>query len=262
MNKIYLNEFYNFIENYNNSSNIKLKIDKSHGFDHGIQILNHTINALKYYNKKISRREKLLVKLAALLHDIDDSKYFPNNKNFENARYILNEVNKKQIINSAVLNESEINKIIKIISWVSCSKNGNTIPTECKNNEYLLYPRYADRLESLGLIGLERTLDYAIHVNNPICIKKEGNKDITIEEIYTKFATIERANNYSGVSASMIDHFYDKLLRLGKYPIRNKYFDEICKIRQKPLEDIILYFEQNCNISEEYIRNYIKYNLY
>lgn len=43
----------------------------------------------------------------------------------------------------------------------------------------------------------------------------------------------------------MIDHYYDKLLRASKFPIRNKYFDEETEIRRKPLIDFIFMFGRN-----------------
>ncbi len=58
----------------------------------------------------------------------------------------------------------------------------------------------------------------------------------------------------------MMDHFYDKLLLLGRYPIRNEYFDKECESRQKPLEDIAVKFEQQGFITKEEVEQYIKEN--
>jgi GR25 family glycosyltransferase involved in LPS biosynthesis len=52
-------------------------------------------------------------------------------------------------------------------------------------------------------------------------------------------------------------HYYDKLLRLTFFPIHNKYFDEQCNIRRKPLIDFILMFGNNSSISNEMIEDYI-----
>jgi len=40
----------------------------------------------------------------------------------------------------------------------------------------------------------------------------------------------------------MIDHYYDKLLRLSVFPIRNKYFDKFCQEKSRILIDFLLYF--------------------
>lgn len=231
-------------------------IDPSHGLEHALMVLCHAEKALEAYKKnggEISEQDELNVKLATLLHDIDDHKYFKNNTNFENAR---------QILKAAGLDNDNIEEVVKMISWVSSSINGDRIPEEVSNSGkyYMLYPRYADRLEAIGIIGLGRTLDYTLTQNAPLSIDKEPNPDMTIEKIYSDIATPERYASYSGESRSMMDHFYDKLLRLGKYPIRNEYFDEQCTLRQKPLEDIAVRFEQQGTISEDEVREYIKDN--
>jgi hypothetical protein len=81
-------------------------------------------------------------------------------------------------------------------------------------------------------------------------------KPKTEEELWS-IATKERYNSYDGNSKSMIDHYYDKLLRLTFFPIHNKYFDEQCNIRRKPLIDFILMFGNNSSISNEMIEDYI-----
>jgi len=63
----------------------------------------------------------------------------------------------------------------------------------------------------------------------------------TEEEIW-KIASIERYSKYNGKSDSMIDHYYDKLLRSTYFPIRNEYFDNECNIRRKQLIHFILKF--------------------
>lgn len=219
-------------------------------------VLCHAEKALESYKINqtvpITEQEELNVKLAALFHDIDDSKYFKN-PNFDNAR---------QIMLSTGLDHDNVEKVIEMISWVSSSKNGDRIPEKVSSSGkyYMLYPRYADRLEALGIIGLVRTLDFTLKEKAPLYIQQEPKPSITIEQIYSDIATPSRYESYSGVSRTMMDHFYDKLLRLGKYPISNEYFDSECKIRQKPLEDIAVKFEQQGSISEEELRKYIREN--
>ena len=116
-----LNEF--IIQHNSDEDNVF--IDSSHGISHMIIVLCHTKKALESWEKTngaIHEREKLLIRLAALFHDIDDTKYFPNNNEYQNARNILTGVQDSD------LTTIEIDKIIKIISWVSASKNGDRIP--------------------------------------------------------------------------------------------------------------------------------------
>lgn len=87
--------------------------------------------------------------LASLLHDVDDHKYFKT-KNYDNARFILGNV---------LRNEERIAKIVRMVDLVSFSKNGNQINEKDPIAYY--FPRYADRVESIGLIGIYRTYLYS-----------------------------------------------------------------------------------------------------
>lgn len=268
-----INEFYKDIYKYiynlnkfiilNNKENInnpKQIIDESHGLLHMLIVLYHVSIALSTFkfSNDISEKEKIKIQLAALLHDIDDHKYFPNNKNYNNARKILVETRK----NENELSNDDIDDIIEMISWVSSSINGDFIPKKAIFKEYLLYPRYADRLEALGIIGVKRALQYTLKQ------QKEGNPKGILFDIYTPKARDEirlwdiasdfRYREYTGTSKSMIDHFYDKLLRLGKFPIRNIYFDKETYKRLQPLIDITLYFGTTDNITEKELKEYIE----
>ena len=245
----YIDALSEFIDSHN-SSNPEHFIDDSHGIHHMLTVLYHASNALCLVDS--TEKEKTKVKLAALLHDIDDAKYFPNNKNYENARQILSNT----VSDKDELSCSDIDDIIKMISWVSSSKNGDVIPEEARNKEYLLYPRYADRLEALGITGIWRTLEYTLKKGAPL-FTRDTLKAHNEEDLFTNIATPERYKQYSGASSSMMDHFYDKLLRLGVYPIRNKYFDSETEKRQQPLIDIALYFGKN-SITEAELENYTR----
>ena len=81
-------------------------------------------------------------------------------------------------------------------------------------------------------------------------------KPTTEEEIWA-LATEERYNSYNGKSLSMIDHYYDKLLRLSVFPIKNKYFDIECAKRRQPLIDFLLYFGQKGSITFDEVEEFI-----
>jgi uncharacterized protein len=217
----------------------------SHGITHAIAVMNHAENALNQATFKFDEKIRSCVILAALLHDADDRKFFPNNQNYENLKQILDD-----------LPSDEVDLIIKMVSLVSSSKNGDRIPEDAIKNEWLLYPRYADRLEAIGIIGIERCYQYGLTSKNPLYISTTPY--VTTEEELWNVASIERYNRYTGFSDSMIDHYYDKLLRASIFPIRNKYFDKETKIRRKQLIDFILMFGRNKKISNEDIIIFIK----
>jgi len=260
-----------FIKQHNEKNPLPSKqfIDDSHGLSHMLTVLCHATKALEAWDgKPIDPKEILKVKLAALLHDIDDSKYFPSSVEYENARYILSKANEYSEYSTSDIKAEDIDDIIEMISWVSSSKNGDTIPKKVSDiNSYLLYPRYADRLEAIGIIGLERTLEYSLkrkNQGNPkgALFLKSTSRATTEDELFGSIATKERYESYSGASDSMIDHFYDKLLRIGVFPISNLYFESICRQRQKPLIDVVLEFGSKPDITEdeleELMRHYIE----
>jgi hypothetical protein len=72
--------------------------------------------------------------MAALLHDVDDRKYF-DTQNYKNARDITSKVVEKE--------ENQL-KIIRMVDLVSFSKNGNNIYPN--DPQWYYYPRYADRV--------------------------------------------------------------------------------------------------------------------
>jgi len=174
-----------------------------HGMDHFIAVTNHAVEALDH--ETLSPRIKLQVELAALLHDADDKKIFPSSINYQNARNILSHIDIEDKSNF-------IEGIITMIDLVSCSKNGDSEPSE----PYMAIPRDCDRLEAIGQIGIDRCKEFIVHKEQPFHIDTTAR--VYTEEELWQIATPERFNAYkTGVSSvSMIDHYYDKLLHIGK----------------------------------------------
>jgi len=215
-----------------------------HGIEHAKKVLENAENALKVSLYELSPYQEKAILAAALLHDADDRKFFPTHTNNENLRLVLFDTPLEFI-----------ELVISMVNLVSSSKNGDSIPDFIIGQEWKLIPRYADRLEAIGLIGIERCYIYSKKAKMPLYLD-DTPKPKTEEELWS-IATKERYNSYDGNSKSMIDHYYDKLLRLTFFPIHNKYFDEQCNIRRKPLIDFILMFGNNCSISNEMIEDYI-----
>lgn len=199
--------------------NLKILMDSvnlpGHDYIHCINVWKHSVEALKYEN--LNNTAKLQIELAALLHDADDKKIFKKfNDKYCNARSILNKVCDK-IENKEIF----INVVIDMITLVSCSENRGSsdvcwmnIPTDC------------DRLEAIGEVGIKRCEEYSNYIGRHKHTEKTfvALNDFEID----KAATKDRFENYKlGVkSSSMIDHFYDKLLHIGKpenLHSKNKY---------------------------------------
>jgi hypothetical protein len=233
---------------------VENKIDASHGMLHFLAVLQNVIEALNVTELLITDREKLLVKLASLMHDIDDHKYFPENLNFENARKILTDPVVRSIDG---LTDDEITKILAMIDLVSSSKHGDAIPLGTP--EWYVYPRYADRLEAIGVVGVKRTYEYTVSKKGKL-FTPDTQKATTEDELWD-IATIKRYTEYNGKSVSMIDHFYDKLLRLGNYPIKNRFFDEECKKRTRPLIEFALIFGRKGSIDGADVDEFLERNM-
>jgi len=230
----------------------KNNVCPSHGINHAIAVMNNatkcisnlnttTINNIVY---NLTKNEIKNILLAALLHDADDRKFFPNNKNYENLSLILKDEN-----------DEVINQVITMVNLVSSSKNGDRIPNYVIGKEWMLIPRYADRLEAIGIVGISRCFKYGKTTNNKLYCNNTP-RCFTVEEIWNN-ASEERYNNYNGESQSMMDHYFDKLIRLTLFPIRNKFLDYESSKRRQPIIDFVLFFSIKKNMTEQDIEDFI-----
>lgn len=221
------------------------KVDPCHGIEHAMIVVGHVDKALKQMASPLSANRKLAIKLAALLHDADDRKFFSTSKELTNAREVLAHLQ---------LPPEMVDVILKMINLVSCSKNGNS--RDGVEEEWMLYPRFADRLEALGEIGLVRCWIYTYHVSRPL-FTDETPRPKSLEEL-RKVASPDRFAHYVTQkgkvgSSSFIDHFYDKLLHIGDVG-SNPYFVGEAKVRLKVMEEFLLKFGQTGQVDEVYLQ--------
>ena len=225
------------------------EIKVSHGIDHILRVYQHALKAIQCQTPPLSSTANQEIQMAALLHDADDTKYFPNNVAYENAREILSAAN---------VAESSCERVIHMISLVSCSKNGNDVPDSIrKSEEYsLLIPRWADRLEAVGAVGLVRCFQYNQEHGSPMSSPTSPRAQ-TEAEVW-KYATPARFRAYSigGSSADMISHYYDKLLHVACPPediVRNEYLQEQARESSKELVEMCLRFGRTGQVDVEYV---------
>lgn len=219
------------------------KICPSHSIFHCVEVMKHAEKALK--DISISNREKKCVLLACLLHDVDDNKFF-SEKGYPNLTNILSQEN---------YSIQDMDLVVKMVKYVSSSGNGDNIPEEIGDNLWMLYPRFADRLEALGKIGIFRCWQYTKTKGSPLYTENTP-KALSEKHLWSDIATEERYKNYKGNSESMIDHYYDKLLRLGNFPTNNKYFNDIKKERNKEMIKVVMDFSSNGYITDDYFSNF------
>lgn len=223
----------------------KAHVCPSHGIDHAVAVMEHADLAIKSKDYHISNKLKNAVKLAALLHDADDRKFFPDHKDYENLRIVL-KANSKDFVDL----------VIRMVSLVSSSSNGDRIPEDVVGKEWMLIPRYADRIKAIGLVGIERCFQYNKTKKHHLFIETTPRAK-TVDEIFS-IATEERYNSYRGYSDSMIDHYYDKLLRVSKIPIPNDYLVKLAEERNQVTIRFVLWFGQKGTISDQDVDDFIQ----
>jgi uncharacterized protein len=179
-----------------------------HDYFHSIRVYNNALNIAKKEGGNI-----FLIKLGALLHDVDDRKLFDSNNKLQNARKFLKDNN---------ANESTVDEICKIIKAVSFKGTGSVIPDSIEGK----IVQDADRLDALGAIGIARTFAYGGHKGRPIYDPYEKPiEDMTTEE-------------YENHISTSINHFYEKLLKL-KYLMNTDTAKSIAENRHKYLEEFL-----------------------
>lgn len=145
--------------------------------------------------KKIALTEKadiFIIEMAALLHDIADSK-------FHNGNEEMGAIKASEYLNSLQVDAPDIEHIINIINNISF-KGGKELAT-FKSIE-LDIVQDADRLDAIGAIGIARTFNYGGFKNREIY-----NPNIAPNLVMTK-------EEYKKNTAPTLNHFYEKLLLL------------------------------------------------
>ena len=113
-----------------------------HDFDHTMRVYRTAMEIAEAEPEC----DRLIVALAALLHDADDAKLFETENN-ANARAFLNSQN---------IDEATAQRICTAINAVSFSKNRDRRP-ELPEGRIV---QDADRLDAIGAIGIARTFAY------------------------------------------------------------------------------------------------------
>lgn len=237
---------------------LSVGMPESHGVSHCLTVLGHMDLALAStaltpeVRDLLTPRRQLSLRLAALLHEADDHKYFKADS--KNATNIMREVLSTESECSEVIREVE-----EMISYVSASANGNTVPEPAQKDPTLLWPRFCDRLEAIGVIGAVRCYQYNTEKGDPL-VSKATPRPTTESEVWAA-VTPERWAGYQrgGNSSSMMDHYYDKLLQIAVFPpevVRCPPLEQEAARRVKPLVDICLEHGRTGEAPVELIRSF------
>jgi uncharacterized protein len=175
----------------------------------------------------ISKNEAVdttVVALAALLHDIADSK-------FNDGDDAIGPLTADHFLKSQKVSEETRNHVVQIIANVSF-KGGNAVKTF--HSKELDVVQDADRLDALGAIGIARTFNYGGYKN-----RKIYNPEITPEVNMSPEA-------YKKSTAPTINHFYEKLLLL-KDKMTTQTGKKIAQERHTVMEQFLAQFYAEWN---------------
>jgi uncharacterized protein len=169
---------------------VKQKLENAEGGHDWFHIERVYKNTLLISKNEICNTK--IVQLAALLHDIADSKFNDGDEN-------IGPSIARKFLESENLDKETINHIVAIIENVSF-KGGNF---EKKfSSKELEIVQDADRLDAIGAVGIARTFNYGGFKNRQLY-----NPEIHPNLNMTK-------DEYKNSKAPTINHFYEKLLLL------------------------------------------------
>lgn len=171
--------------------------------------------------RHIARIEKgsdmLLVELGALLHDIADSKFYPEGTDKKEIQKFLESLKVRQNV---------IDSIIRIVHAVSFKGGNNPIKPNTLEAKIV---QDADRLDALGAIGIARAFAYG------------GFKGRLLYDPEIKPADFKDTDDYRKNETHTINHFYEKLLKL-KELMNTKTGKELAAKREKFTKDFLKHF--------------------
>ncbi|UPA29703.1 HD domain-containing protein [Terrisporobacter glycolicus] len=198
---------------------VKDKLYKE-GSGHDWFHINRVYNLATYICEK-EGGDKFIIKMASLLHDIDDWKFSNNNKTTES------------FLESICVDEESIYKIMNIITTMSY-KGG--VVNSYQNNLEGKIVQDADRLDAMGAIGIARAFTYG------------GSKNILMYNPHIKPKNFQNLDEVKNLDNHTINHFYEKLLKL-KDLINTDTAKQIAEERHRFMEIYLdeFYYEWNFN---------------
>ncbi|WP_134088982.1 HD domain-containing protein [Olivibacter sp. XZL3] len=160
-----------------------------------------------------------IVELAALLHDIADSKFHDGDEE-------LGPQIARSFLQSIQVSEETITHVCKIIKNMSFKASLGKIDFWSKELEIV---QDADRLDAIGAIGIARAFNYG------------GFKNRSLYDPSIKPKEHQSKEEYKQTTAPTINHFYEKLLLL-KARMNTTTGKQLAEARHRYMEDFLVQF--------------------
>jgi uncharacterized protein len=172
--------------------------DDSHSFDHVIRVKNMATKI--GLSENLNESQIFIIQLGALTHDINDSKYKTCDETQQNILRTFFD----DLIEDKELLENIINISCNVSLSVELSNNYNS----CNNCIELDCIRDADRIDSLGSMGISRYFTYGIIKNNSKIIDIIKNIENRTNKIMNNIKT-KMGKNISYEKYKIIKIFID-----------------------------------------------------
>ena len=199
---------------------VKLLLDDGYGchdFQHVVRVENTAAKLAENY----AEADMFVVRLAAVLHDIDDRKISPiTHKNKDRAR---------DFMELHGVDNATAEKIINIIKQIDYAGTDsvmpNTIEGKCVQD--------ADRLDAIGAVGIARCFTYS------------GNKGIPMHDPDILPKIEMNGEEYRKTKSTAVNHFYEKLFKLSDM-MNTKEAKEVAITRTAYMKRFIDMFLSEC----------------
>jgi len=161
--------------------------EAGHDWWHILRVWNNVKSLLEH-----EQADRLTCELAALLHDIADSKFHDGDET-------LGPRIAGAFLQSIEVDPAVIHHVQNIITYLSYKASLGSVPIRSKELEIV---QDADRLDAIGAIGIARAFHYG------------GFKNRTLYDPNIQPVTHQNKESYKNSTAPTINHFYEKLLLL------------------------------------------------
>lgn len=214
-----------FVKNYHQ------KDTSGHDFSH----LERVYKNVDFILKTEPSADVFVVKMSALLHDVDDHKFGGDGKRAET------------FLKTLPLSAKTVCRILETIQESSFANSGAN-PSFKTIEQAILSD--ADKLDALGAIGISRTILFGGAFGITLFDENSFPKDDLTQ---AEYKNLFREGN------SSINHFFDKLLKLKK-AMRTKSGRAEAEKREKIMIDFLRCFFAEQNLADwlEYLEKYLQ----